>query len=131
MRLTAMSDYAVRLLIYLSRHPQRLCTIAEIAGAYGISEPHLMKITHKLAQAGWVHTVRGKGGGMRLALQPQEIRLGALIRDMENDLALVECMGPGNKCVLTGSCRLKGVVAEALEAFMASLDKHTLADLLH
>lgn len=130
MRLTNMSDYAVRLLIYLGGHRDRLCTIAEVATAYGISEPHLMKITNRLARHGWIRTVRGKNGGMELAHEPENIPLGALIRDMENDLALVECMGPDNQCVLTGICGLKSIVAGALQAFMDHLDSYTLADVL-
>ncbi|MDY0308383.1 MAG: Rrf2 family transcriptional regulator [Castellaniella sp.] len=130
MRLTNMSDYAVRLLIYLGSHRDRLCTIAEIAQAYRISEPHLMKITHRLAQRGWIRTVRGKNGGMELAHEPGEIRLGALIRDMENDLALVECMGTDNHCILNGHCGLKPIIAGAMQAFMDHLDAHTLADVI-
>lgn len=130
MRLTNMSDYAVRLLIYLSKHRDRLCTIAEVANAYNISEPHLMKITHRLAKSGWIRTVRGKNGGMELAHEPEEIHIGALMRDMENDLALVECMGANNHCILTGHCGLKGIVTGALNAFMAHLDQYTLADVI-
>jgi Rrf2 family nitric oxide-sensitive transcriptional repressor len=130
MRLTNMSDYAVRLLIYLSEHRDRLCTIAEVARAYDISEPHLMKITHRLAQRGWIHTVRGKNGGMALAHEPEDIRLGDLIRDMENDLALVECMGTDNHCALSGRCGLTAIVTKALQAFMDSLNTRTLADVL-
>ncbi|HEX2518607.1 MAG TPA: Rrf2 family transcriptional regulator [Castellaniella sp.] len=130
MRLTNMSDYAVRLLIYLSGHRDRLCTIAEIAQAYDISEPHLMKITHRLAQHGWIRTVRGKNGGMALAHEPEDIRLGNLIGDMENDLALVECMGTDNHCILSGRCGLTAIVGKALQAFMDTLNAHTLADVL-
>jgi Rrf2 family nitric oxide-sensitive transcriptional repressor len=130
MRLTNMTDYAMRLLMYLGRHPDRLCTIAEIARAYSISEPHLMKITHRLALRGWIRTVRGKHGGMELAHAPRDIRLGAVIRDMENDLALVECMGASNTCTLRGQCGLTHIVEGALRAFMDHLDRHTLADLL-
>jgi Rrf2 family nitric oxide-sensitive transcriptional repressor len=130
MRLTNMSDYAVRLLMYLSSHRDRLCTISEIARFYGISEPHLMKITHRLGQRGWIRTVRGKNGGMELAHEPGDISLGALIRDMENDLSLVECMGAGNQCILSGRCGLKPVIAGALQAFMDYLDARTLADVL-
>lgn len=130
MRLTNMSDYSVRLLVYLCEHRNRLCTIAEVAHAYGISEPHLMKITQRLARHGWVHTVRGKNGGMELAHEPQDIRLGDLIRDMENDLTLVECMGADSRCILTGHCGLTAIVAGALQAFMDSLNAHTLADVV-
>lgn len=130
MRLTNMSDYSIRLLIYLSSHRDRLCTIAEIAQAYKISEPHLMKITHRLAKCGWIRTVRGKNGGMELAHEPDQIKIGALIRDMENDLALVECMGANTNCTLVGTCGLKGIVSGALQAFMDYLDQYTLADVL-
>lgn len=130
MRLTNMTDYAMRMLMYLGRHPDRLCTIAEIARAYEISEPHLMKITHRLALAGWIRTVRGKHGGMELAHAPSEIPLGAVIRDMENDLALVECLGTHNTCTLSGQCGLTHIIQGALQAFMDHLDRHTLADIL-
>ncbi|HEX7387578.1 MAG TPA: Rrf2 family transcriptional regulator [Castellaniella sp.] len=130
MRLTNMSDYAVRLLIYLCGHRDRLCTIAEIAQAYKLSEPHLMKITHRLAQHGWIRTVRGKNGGMALAHEPEDIHLGDLIRDMENDLALVECLGTDNHCLLSGRCGLTTIVTGALQAFMDHLNAHTLADVL-
>ena len=85
MRLTTMTDYAMRLLMYVAQRPERLCTIAEIAASYGISEAHLMKITHQLGQAGFIETVRGKGGGMRLAAPPQEINLGAVVRQMRGE----------------------------------------------
>jgi Rrf2 family transcriptional regulator, nitric oxide-sensitive transcriptional repressor len=130
MRLTTMTDYALRLLMYVAHRPGRLCTIAEVAEAYGISQAHLMKITHQLGQAGFIETVRGKGGGMRLAAPPHEIGLGAVVRRMETDLDLVECFTDSdNRCVLTGHCRLAGVLDEALAAFMARLDGVTLADL--
>ena len=130
MRLTTMTDYAMRLLMYVAHRPDRLCTIAEIAAAYGISQAHLMKITHQLGQAGFIETVRGKGGGMRLAAPPDEINLGAVVRRMEVDLDLVECFTHvDNRCVLTGHCRLAGVLDGALGAFLAHLDGYTLADL--
>ena len=130
MRLTAMTDYAMRLLMYVGSHPDRLCTIAEVAQAYGISEPHLMKITHRLAQQGWLETVRGKNGGMRLARAPQDINLGAVVRDTENDLALVECFATGSLCTLNGHCGLAGIIHGALQQFMAHLERYTLADIL-
>jgi len=130
MRLTSMTDYSMRLLMYLGQHSGRLCTIAEIAHVHGISEPHLMKVTHRLAQAGWVTTLRGKNGGMRLARSPAEIPLGAVVRDMENDLAVVECLGGQPNCTLTGVCKLTGIMYGALEKFLAHLDAHTLADIL-
>ncbi len=129
-KLTALTDYALRLLMHVAQHPERLCTIAEVAQRYGISEAHLMKVTHRLAQGGWIDTLRGKGGGMRLARAPQAIGLGDVVRDMESDFALVECFGGGASCALTGQCALTGVLGGALAAFHRHLDGYTLADLL-
>ena len=130
MRLTTLTDYALRLLMYVAQQPDRLCTIAEVAQVYGISKAHLMKVTHLLGQQGWITTVRGKGGGMRLAHAPQDIGLGAVVRGMEPDFALVECFTTGNHCTLTGHCRLTRVLQGGLASFLDYLDKFTLADLL-
>ncbi|NLY26278.1 MAG: Rrf2 family transcriptional regulator [Alcaligenaceae bacterium] len=130
MRLTTLTDYAIRLLMYAGNHPDRLCTIAEIAQAHGISEPHLMKVTHRLAQRGWIETVRGKNGGLRLAMPADQINLGAVVRDTENDLTLVECLGRANTCYLAGNCTLTGVLQGALGAFMQHLGGFTLQDIL-
>lgn len=130
MRLTLMTDYALRVLMYAARQPDRLCTIAEVAEAHGISEAHLMKVTHRLALGGWLETVRGKGGGLRLAQAPESINLGAVVRDIEPDFALVECYSADSRCALTGRCGLAGVLDEALSAFLRSLDERTLADVL-
>lgn len=130
MRLTTMSDYAMRLLMYVAQQPERLCTISEVARAYDISEAHLMKITHQLARAGWLETVRGKGGGMRLAAAPGDIRLGAVVRSIETDFAIVECLASDTACQLTPTCQLTGIINGALQSFMHYLDRYTLADLL-
>jgi len=130
MRLTTMSDYAMRLLMYVAQQPERLCTISEVAHAYDISEAHLMKITHQLARAGWLETVRGKGGGMRLAAAPADIKLGAVVRSMEPDFAIVECLASDTACQLTPTCQLTGIINGALQSFMHYLDRYTLADLL-
>lgn len=130
MRLTRMTDYGLRLLMYLGQHAGRLSTIVEIAQAYDVSEAHLMKITHRLAVTGSIVTVRGKGGGMRLAREPALINIGTVVRDLEPDFSLVECFGPDSGCVLTGRCRLARVLETAIHDFMARLDAVTLADLL-
>lgn len=130
MRLTMMSDYALRLLMYAAQQPDRLCTIAEVAQAYAISEAHLMKVTHRLALGGWLVTLRGKGGGLRLARPPEQINLGAVVRGIEPDFFLVECFGGGSTCTLTDHCRLTGVLQNALQGFMDGLDRHTLADIV-
>ncbi len=130
MRLTMLTDYALRLLMYLAQRPERLCTIAEVAGSYGVSEAHMMKVTHQLGLAGWIETVRGKGGGMRLAHAPKDIALGAVVRSVEPDFFMVECFSTGNACVLTGDCKLTAVIEGALHGFMAYLDANSLADIL-
>lgn len=130
MRLTTMTDYAMRLLMYVAHQPDRLCTISEIATAYGISEAHLMKITHQLGLAGFIETVRGKGGGMRLAAPPEQINLGQVVRRIEPDFSLVECFAASNQCTLTQGCRLAGIIGSARDAFLEQLDRHTLADLV-
>lgn len=130
MRLTSMTDYSLRLLMYVAQQTDRLCTIAEIAEVYGISEAHLMKITHQLALGGWLETVRGKGGGMRLGKAPEDINLGEVVRSMETDFNLVECFGNDNACNITRHCQLAGILDGALESFMKHLDGYTLADVL-
>jgi Rrf2 family nitric oxide-sensitive transcriptional repressor len=130
MRLTTMTDYSLRLLMYVGQHPDRLCTISEVAQAYGISEAHLMKVTHQLGLHGWIETVRGKGGGMRLARAPGEINVGEVVRGIEPDFNLVECFSTTNTCVLTKHCELSTLLGGALDAFTAHLATRTLADLL-
>jgi len=133
MRLTSFTDYTLRVLIYLGAHPQegRLATIGDIAVAYGISENHLMKVVHHLAQEGHVETVRGKGGGMRLARAPEKINIGDVVRGAEEDLALVECtQHDAPPCPIAPACRLRGLMEHALSAFFEVLDRQTLADLL-
>jgi len=129
-RLTKLTDYALRLLMHLAQHPDRLCTISEVAQVHGISQAHLMKVTHQLGRHHWITTVRGKGGGIRLAHAPAEIRLGQVVRSMETDFDLVECFGSGQRCVLSGQCRLTGVLQGAMASFLASLESHTLADIV-
>ena len=133
MRLTNFTDYTLRVLIYLgvNRDSDRLATIGDIATAYGISENHLMKIVHHLAKQGYVETTRGKCGGMRLALAPEQINIGEVVRGAEEDLAVVECFKKGNlNCPIMPACTLCGILGQALHAFFDVLDSHTLADLL-
>ena len=131
MRLTTFSDYSLRVLIYLGTAQGRLATIDEVAAAYGISGNHLMKVVHHLAQHGYIETLRGKNGGMRLARAPETIRVGDVLRTTEDGFALVECFEEReNDCRITRVCKLKGALAQALEAFLAVLDGCTLADLI-
>lgn len=130
MRLTLFTDYALRSLIFLGLRGEAGGRIREIAEHYAISEHHLTKVVQKLARAGFVQTLRGRGGGLRLARAPEAIGVGDVVRALEEDLALVECFGPAPRCVIRRSCGLKGVLGEALAAFLAVLDRYTLADLL-
>ncbi len=129
MRLTTYTDYGLRLLIYVSLKDGELATIQEVADAYAISKNHLMKVAYHLGQCGFLETVRGRGGGLRLAQPPERIRVGDVVRRMEDDFVLVECLGPSNVCRITRACRLKGILADALEAYLAVLDRYSLADL--
>jgi Rrf2 family transcriptional regulator, nitric oxide-sensitive transcriptional repressor len=130
MRLTAFSDYTIRTLIYLALRPGVLCTIDEIASSYGISVNHLTKVVHQAAQAGAVQTVRGQGGGLRLAQPPEVINIGAVLRRTEPDWNIVPCFGSGDACAIQPGCVLQGVLGKALAAFLAVLDDVTLADLI-
>lgn len=131
MRLTVFSDYTLRVLIYLGLHQGELATISEIADAYDISKNHLMKVVNELAVQGYVETVRGKGGGLRLKLSPSDISLGRLLRQSEAGTALVECFDKENsQCCIAPACAARGVLRQAREAFYKVLDGYTLIDLL-
>jgi Rrf2 family nitric oxide-sensitive transcriptional repressor len=131
MQLTQFSDYSLRTLIYLALRPNELVTIEQIAVAYGISESHLTKVVHKLGRLNIIGTVRGRRGGMRLNCMAGAINIGAIVRQMEANLAIVECFdAEHNTCPIAPVCRLTSVLAEALEAFLAVLDRYTLADVV-
>lgn len=130
MRLTNFSDYALRVLMYAAARSDRLITIEETAEVYGISRAHLMKVANQLTRAGFLKATRGRTGGLSLAKRPDKIRLGDVVRATEPDFALVECFSPENNCLITPRCRLKGVLKEALNAFVETLDGYTLADLI-
>ena len=130
MHLTTFSDYTLRTLIYLALRPNTLCTIDEIATAYDISANHLTKVVHQAAQAGEVQTVRGQRGGLRLARSPETINVGQVMRRTEADLEIVPCFGSGTVCCIQPACVLRDALGVALEAFLAVLDRMTLADLI-
>ena len=130
MRLTYLSDFSLRVLMYAGAMPRRLVTIQEIAQAYGISENHLMKVVHGLSRLGYIETVRGRGGGIRLARPAAEITVGSVIRAMEEDFALVECFRTNNTCPITPVCRLRRALQQALDAYFEVLDNWTLAELV-
>ena len=130
MQLTRFSDYSLRVLIYLGLRQDQWVTIQQISEAHDISRNHLMKVVSFLAQKGWLSSQRGPGGGVRLHTRPPEINLADVIRATEFDLELAECFGTQSNCRLTPHCLLRGVLIEALEAFLGVLGSHSLADLL-
>lgn len=125
MKLTLFTDYSMRVLLYLAARPDRLCSIAEVAQAYKISQNHLMKVVNDLARSGYIEGLRGRGGGIRLGRKPAEINLGELVRHTEGGFDLVDC----GSCIIAPACGLTGVLKEALGAFLSVLDRYSLADL--
>lgn len=131
MRLSLHTDYALRLLMLLAIVPDELYTIEEIAMRYDISRNHLMKITQTLAQAGFIRSLRGRGGGLRLGRTAESINLGAVVRATEDSFALVECFDQDrNRCPIASACGLRGPLEEALQAFLAVLDRYSLDSLV-
>lgn len=131
MRLTMQTDYALRMLIRLGVHTNRLVTIRETASIYQVSKNHMMKVAHRLCLEGFVVTVRGNGGGLRLAKRPSEINIGDVVRCMETDFSLVGCFDPRcEECRITSACLLRSALQKALRAFLETLDEYTLQDLL-
>jgi len=127
MRLKQYTDYALRVLMYAGAREDTLVTISEVAQAYGVSRHHLVKVVNQLGVLGYVETVRGRGGGFRLGCAPAEISVGEVVRHMEGCLDIVDCAGTG--CPILGPCRLRPILGEARDAFLAVLDRYTLADL--
>lgn len=130
MRLTVYTDYALRLLMYLAVKQEGLVTIAEVAERYDISKNHLTKVAHQLGAAGYVESVRGRNGGLRLAKAPASIGLGEIVRRTEPDMALVPCFKPVDaSCAIRSCCVLKRALEKARLAFLEVLDGYTLSDL--
>jgi Rrf2 family transcriptional regulator, nitric oxide-sensitive transcriptional repressor len=130
MRLTTFTDYTLRTLIYLAVRPGMVVTISDIANVYGVSGNHLTKVVHRLALAGDIATTRGQHGGLRLARNPDAINIGEVVRRTEPDLELVACFGETRHCVIEEGCVLRHALGAALQAFLAVLDRYTLADLI-
>jgi len=130
MRLTNFSDYALRLLMFAASHHQRLITIEETSRVFGISRGHLMKVANQLTREGYLKAVRGRSGGLSLARPAGDIRIGEVISVTEPDFAIAECYGGNNCCLITPRCRLRAALGEALSAFLGTLNRYTLADLV-
>ena len=124
MKLTRYTDFALRVLMHLAAAPEPRASIAEVAAAYGISENHPMKVVQDLGRQGFITTVRGRGGGIRLARPAETITVGEVVRATEDDCPMVDC----STCVIAGSCRLTGALAEARAAFFRVLDGYSIAE---
>lgn len=129
MKHTQHADFALRVLMFLRVAPGRRGSIAEIAAAHRISRNHLDKVVQRMSAAGLVETSRGRGGGVRLERQPGSITVGDVIRAMEDDFAVVECLGPARYCRVAGVCGARSVFAKALDSYFAVLDLATLDDI--
>lgn len=132
MQLTLHTDYALRVLIYLTLHPERLVTIDELAGYFNISKNHLVKIVHKLGLMGYLQTLRGKGGGMRLARPAKDINIGEVVRMIEGRFYIAECFDPQKQgqCAVQPMCGLTLLFTQAVQQFMHVLDEATLAQMV-
>ena len=130
MQLTRYTDFGIRTLMYLAAQPERqtLFRISEITEVFDLSPNHVSKIVHQLGKHGYLQTIRGKSGGFRLGRTPVEINLGQLVRVLENSLAPIDCSKP--YCRLLPSCQWKGVLVQAVEAYLAVLDRFTLQDIV-
>jgi Rrf2 family nitric oxide-sensitive transcriptional repressor len=132
MRLTDYTDYALRVLLYLAVRGEGLSTIQDISDAYGISKNHLMKVVQQLGELGWVETVRGRNGGLRIAEQTSALTVGQIVRATESDFALVVCFpdqkGERRSCVISPHCRLRNALEAARNAFFTELDSHTIGE---
>jgi len=131
MQLTLYTDYSLRVLIFLSLNRDRTSTISEIADFYQISRNHLVKVVHNLSQKGYINSTRGKGGGLVLAHDPQNINVGAVVRDTEPNFHIVDCFNEATTpCSVEPLCKLKGILGSALGEFMQVLDQYKISDML-
>jgi Rrf2 family nitric oxide-sensitive transcriptional repressor len=138
--LTDYTDYSLRVMLFLAVHPDGLSTIQDISDAYSISKNHLMKVVQRLGELGWIDTVRGRHGGLRLNERSLRLTIGEVVRAMESDFALVGCFQKEGRderdgrdsrsCVIEPHCRLRHALAAARDAFLAELDRHTLGELV-
>ncbi|MCB1310945.1 MAG: Rrf2 family transcriptional regulator [Sedimentitalea sp.] len=131
MRITKRTNIAVRLLMYCAVNSDRLVTKSEIAEACNVSENHLAQVINQLGQLKYLNTQRGRKGGMTLAREPNEIRIGDVFRDVEGGVPEGVCFADSDgSCPLTDACRLKDALSDAAVAFYAALDDVTLDTLI-
>lgn len=130
MRLTLHSDYAVRILMYAALKGDALSTVDEIVAHFEIPKGYATRVVHHLGRLGYLETIRGKSGGIRLARKPRQVNLGAVIRDMGEELDVIGCLQRDGFCRIEGCCVLRGALRDAMTAFLRTLDGYTLADLV-
>lgn len=131
MRLTQFTDYSLRVLIYLALRPKERTTIDQLTNAYDVSRHHIRSVVHHLAKLGYIHSTQGKGGGLTLALNPEQISIREIIENTENDFHIVECFNPeGNACPIEPLCVLKQALSEASKHFLETLEDYTIEDLV-
>ena len=129
MHLTVFTDYGLRSLMYVGAHPDRLCSVKEISEYYGISRNHLVKVVHRLSQLGYISSTKGNGGGIKLAQEPEKLKLGEIVTKLEPKTGIIECIDKNTKARrIMGTCQLKHYLGEANTSFIDTLNKHTLAD---
>ena len=131
MQLSIFTDYSFRALIYLADKKDSLATVEELANALDISEHHLKKIIHKLAKTNYVISIKGRGGGLKLGMEPKDINLGEILKITEDNLNIVECFNNPENCpLMTGGCKLKYIISNSLEKFIKEFSKYSLEDIL-
>lgn len=130
MRLTLQTDYTLRVLIHVAVADGKLITINNIAETFAISKNHLTKIVNQLSRRGYLDTVRGNGGGIRLGRLPRDINIGEVVRETEQSLHVIGCLEKHSYCPIQRVCVLRSGLRDATEAFLGVLDEYTLADLI-
>jgi Rrf2 family transcriptional regulator, nitric oxide-sensitive transcriptional repressor len=129
-RLTQHTDYAYRMLIHVALRAPALTTVGDVASAFRLSAAHLNKVAQTLAAHNYLETVRGRSGGLRLLRKPESIRLGQVAKVTEPDFQIAPCMASDGDCPIYQPCVLRAALSQAADAFLAELDKWSLADLI-
>ncbi|MEG2935160.1 MAG: Rrf2 family transcriptional regulator [Clostridium sp.] len=131
MQISKFTDYAFRALIYLAKNREDIATVDKLAAHLEVSEHHMKKVIHKLAKTEYIISTKGRNGGLKLGLEPNQINLGKILITTEENLSLVECMDNPKLCpLMTSGCKLKGIISNSLQGFIDELSKYTLEDIL-
>ena len=131
MQLSKSSDYSFRALIYLAQHSDKLCTVEELAKALNTSEHHMKKVIHHLGKTEYITSMKGRGGGLKLGLNPSDINLGEVLKVTEDNMNIIECFNNPHSCpLLSSGCKLKHITSKALDQFIHEFSQYTLVDLL-